>query len=109
MVLEVSKLFFLTDYFVIATGQNSIQLQAIADDIKGQLAQAGVRSLGRSGYEDSRWILLDYIDVIVHLFLPEARSYYDLELLWGDAPRVPWQPAGAEEPPPKAGRAYPSG
>ena len=91
VVLEVGKLFFLTDFFVIATGDNVIQLRAIADDIQRQLGQAGLRPLSVVGYQDARWILLDYCDVVVHLFLPQARDYYDLELLWGDAPRVPWQ------------------
>ena len=91
VVLEIGKLLFLTDYFVIATGENRIQLQAIAEDIQHQLAAAGAHEIGRSGFTDFRWLLLDYNDVVVHLFLPEARAYYDLELLWGDAPRVTWE------------------
>lgn len=91
MVLEVGKLLFLTDFFVIATGENAIQLRAIADDIHRRLDEAGLRPLSVAGYQDARWILMDYRDVVVHLFLPEAREYYDLELLWGDAPRVAWQ------------------
>ena len=102
VVLDIGKLFFLTDYFIIATGENRLQLRAIADDIEHQLAEAGAHRLGRSGYQDGRWILMDYADVIVHLFLPEARSYYDLELLWGDAPRVAWEAERSTTPPAQA-------
>ena len=95
MILEVARVLLLTDFFVIATGENRIQLRAIADDIGHQLKAAGLHSLSIVGYKDGRWILMDYRDVVVHLFLPEARDYYDLELLWGDSPRLDWQPTEA--------------
>jgi len=93
VILEVARVLLLTDFFVIATGENRIQLRAIADDIGHQLKAAGLHSLSIVGYRDGRWILMDYRDVVVHLFLPEARDYYDLELLWGDAPPLDWQPS----------------
>ena len=93
VVLDIGRLFFLTDFFVIATGNNTIQLRAIADEVHHRLKEAGVHRLSLTGYQDGRWVLMDYNDVVVHLFLPEAREYYDLELLWGDAPRVDWEPA----------------
>ena len=102
MILEVARLLVLTDFFVIATGENRIQLRAIADAIDHQLKAAGVHRLSTTGLEDARWILMDYRDVVVHLFLPEARDYYDLELLWGDAPHLQWEPTEArraETPP----------
>ena len=102
MILEVARVLLLTDFFVIATGENRIQLRAIADDIGHQLKAAGLHSLSIVGYKDGRWILMDYRDVVVHLFLPEAREYYDLELLWGDAPRLDWQPS--EAPPGRTSR-----
>jgi ribosome-associated protein len=91
LALDLRRLFFLTDYFVIATGDNSIQLRAIADEIERQLGEAGLAPLAVAGRQEARWILMDYVDVVVHLFLPEARKYYDLELLWGDAPRARWR------------------
>jgi ribosome-associated protein len=100
-VLDISRLLFLTDYFVIATADNSIQLRAIADEIERRLGEAGLKPLGVAGRQEARWVLLDYVDVVVHLFLPEARSYYDLELLWGDAPRARWRvPAPRRASPP---------
>ncbi len=87
---EVSDLF---DYFVIASGTSGRQLRAMADEIDRVLTQqtSAIR-LGIEGEADSRWILIDYGDVIVHLFEPEARAYYALEDLWSDAPTVPFEP-----------------
>jgi len=98
VILEVGELLRLTDCFVIATGENAIQLRAIADDIDRQLRRRGVANKSITGYEDAHWILMDFIDIVVHLFQPETRKYYDLELLWGDAPRIPFEPAKARPP-----------
>ena len=91
LILDLRGLTFITDYFVMASAGNPRQLLAISDEIGRQMAELGQRCLGRSGRHDARWVLLDYTDVVVHLFAPEARALYDLELLWGDAPRVDWQ------------------
>ena len=101
-VLNIHKLTFITDYFVIATGFNKRQLQAIADDIEKQLKEEGVRCLGREGYNEAVWVLMDYGDVVIHLFDEEARKTYDLEMLWGDAPRVRWKARAKKAKPPKA-------
>ncbi|UCG47648.1 MAG: ribosome silencing factor [Phycisphaerales bacterium] len=77
-----------TDYFVIATGTSDRQMRTVADEIGDAARQLGLRRFGRAGYEQGRWILLDYIDVVVHIFDSEYRDYYDLELLWGDAERL---------------------
>ncbi len=77
----------MTDYFVIASAATAIQVRAIATAIAERLEEQGRRWLRREGWEDARWLLLDYGDVMVHLFVEEARDYYDLERLWGDAPR----------------------
>lgn len=82
---------FFTHYFVISSGFNKRQLQSIADEIEKQARALGIKQLGIEGYQDARWILMDYGDVIVHLFDRETRVFYDLELLWGDAPRLSWQ------------------
>ncbi len=91
-ILEVRPILIITSYFVIATGRSRKQLQAVADGIKGRLKAQGVRRLGTEGYEEGRWILLDYGDVIIQLFDPDARAYYSLETVWSDAPRVPFTP-----------------
>jgi len=79
-----------TDYFVIATGTSDRQMRSVANDICVAARQGGLERFGRAGYDQARWILLDYVDVVVHLFEGEYRQYYDLELLWGDADRVDW-------------------
>ena len=94
VVLNIRKLTFITDYFVIATAFNKRQLQAIADDVEKRMKQEALRCLGREGYAEAIWILMDYGQVVLHLFDEEARKTYDLEVLWGDAPRVRWKAAG---------------
>ena len=77
-----------TDYFVIVTGTSSRQMRTVADEISEKARSQGMERFGRAGYEQARWILLDFVDVVVHIFDSEFREYYDLELLWGDAKRV---------------------
>jgi ribosome-associated protein len=77
-----------TDYFVIATGTSSRQMKTVADEISEAGRGCDFRRFGRAGYDQGRWILLDFVDVVVHLFDQEYREYYDLELLWGDAQRI---------------------
>ncbi|MGR3310424.1 MAG: ribosome silencing factor [Candidatus Brocadiales bacterium] len=91
VVLDVGKLTFIADCFVICSGINKRQLQSIANDIEGKLTALGIHRLGIEGLNDAKWVLLDYGEVIVHLFDKETRMFYDLELLWGDAPKVKWQ------------------
>ena len=77
-----------TDYFVIATGTSNRQMRTVADEICEAAREQGLQRFGRAGYEQARWILLDYVDVVIHIFDSEYRDYYDLELLWGDAERL---------------------
>ena len=88
-VLDLRQLTPVVDYFVIATGSSRRQMHAMADEIEKAVKQE-LHDLKRGGedYEEGRWIVLDYGDVMVHLFDPEARGYWDLEGLWSDAPRV---------------------
>ncbi len=79
-----------TDYFVIATGTSDRQMRAVADEICEAAKEQGQQRFGRAGYEQARWILLDFVDVVIHIFDSEYRDYYDLELLWGDARRLKW-------------------
>jgi ribosome-associated protein len=77
-----------TDYFVIATGTSDRQMRAVADEICEAAKKQGLQRFGRAGYEQARWILLDFVDVVIHIFDSEYREYYDLELLWGDAEKL---------------------
>ena len=95
-VLDIREITPVFDYFVIATGASRRQLHAMADEIEAVLKKEHQdRKRGAEGYEEGRWIVLDYGNVVVHLFDAEAREYWDLEHLWSDATRVPVPTAGA--------------
>jgi ribosome-associated protein len=92
VILDVRPMTAMFDYFVLATGTSRRQLHAISEEIDRALQEEmHDRRLGVEGYEESRWILLDYGDLVVHLFDEETRSYYALEDLWAQAKRVPFQ------------------
>jgi ribosome-associated protein len=92
VVLDVSELIVITDHFVICTATSSRQIRTVIEEIERALReQLGVRPARREGEGDAGWWLLDYIDVVVHVFGTEERAYYDLERLWRDAPRVTWE------------------
>ncbi len=93
LVLNVGQLTFFTDYFIIATGRNERQIRAIAEEILSQMKSSGRRILGVEGEAEAGWVLIDLGEAVVHLFDPVARRTYDLELLWGSAPRTEWQDA----------------
>ena len=88
VVLDLHGVSPATDFFVIATGTSDRQMRTLADEISLEGRKTGFGRFGRAGYDQAHWILLDYIDVVVHLFTEEYRQYYDLEMLWGDAERV---------------------
>lgn len=88
VVLDLRPADGFTDYFVIMTGNNVRQLQAISDAIQGALAAKGVKPAHIEGGDRAGWILLDYFDFIVHIFSPESRAFYALERLWGSAARI---------------------
>ena len=103
VILDVGDLLAITDYFVVASGSNTRQVRTIAEEVEVAVKAAGGPSpLRTEGLDDARWVLVDYGDFVVHVFLDEARDYYDLERLWADAPRV-----GRDRVP--AGRADTSG
>lgn len=74
----------LTDYFVIASGTSTTQVAALADEVEYELSQKGLEPYSTEGYDSKNWVLLDYSNVIVHVFVPNTRTYYDLEHLWAD-------------------------
>jgi ribosome-associated protein len=77
-----------TDYFVVCSGTNPRQIQAISDEVETRLEQAGMRATHIEGYRQAEWVLLDYVDFVVHIFSEKARKFYDLERLWKAAKRV---------------------
>lgn len=87
-VIEISDISVLADYMVIATGNSSTHVKALADEVEYQLDEAGVSVSHIEGYRSNSWILLDYVDVIVNVFSEEARSFYDLDRMWQDGKPV---------------------
>jgi len=85
-----------TDYFVLCSGANPRQVQAIADDVDEKLSAAGVEPKHMEGYNQAEWVLIDYVDFVVHIFSESARKFYDLERLWKTAKRL--EPAELEKP-----------
>jgi len=90
LIYDVRKVTFITDFFVICSGYNKRQLQSIANDIELELHKRHIDPLGIEGYTDAQWILIDCGDVIVHLFDKDKRHFYDIDLLWGDTPKLRW-------------------
>ena len=88
LVIDVRHLTSVTDYFVIASGRNVLQVRALAEAVEDQLEAAGETPRRREGYADARWIVLDYASVIVHMFHVDERAYYNIERLWMDGANV---------------------
>lgn len=91
MVLDLRGVSPVTDYFVIASGTSDRQLRAVCDEIAAHGNACGQKVWHVEGKDSGEWILLDFFDVVVHLFEQSRRAFYDLELIWGEAPRVQWQ------------------
>ena len=87
-LIEIGDISSLADYMVIATGTSSTHVKAIADEVEYQLDEAGISVSHIEGYRSNSWILLDYVDVIVHIFSDEAGEFYDLERLWQDGKEI---------------------
>lgn len=96
-MLDLRELTAIADFFVICTGSSDRQMRAIADHMDEYAEEHGQKRFGLAGLEAAQWILADYVDVVVHIFDAERRDFYDLELLWGDAPRVEWQKPEKED------------
>ena len=103
VVLDLRDSGAFTDFFVVASGRSTRQVQAIADAINERLRAADARPTHVEGYAHAEWVLLDCFDVIVHIFTRDTRELYDLERLWGSATRIEIPPASAEDRPPGAG------
>lgn len=90
VALDLRGITSVTDFTVIVTGTSDRQIRAIADAAKDYGRKVGEKPLGMDGYDNAAWIVVDFFDVILHVFAKPYREYYDLELLWGDAPRLQW-------------------
>lgn len=96
-ILEVAHLTSITDYFVIANGRNIQSVRSLAEDLEDKLAEEGVEPRRKEGERESKWIVLDYAHVIVHIFHPEERQFYNIERLWQDGTnRVEFIPLDAQ-------------
>ena len=89
IILELRDLSTIADYFVICSGDNPAQIKAIAEAIQENFSKVKVFPVGKEGMNSTRWVLIDYGDVVIHIFDQETRAYYELEKLWIDAPRIP--------------------
>lgn len=90
LVLDLRELSPVTDYFVIASGTSDRQMKSLADELEKTGKQCGQKVFRSAGRDTGEWIVMDFVDVVVHLFNESLRRYYDLELIWGEAPRVAW-------------------
>ena len=96
VIIEVGLVLAITDAFVITSGRNTRQVKTIADEVEARLkVEGGIKPLRVEGLGDGQWVLIDYGDLVIHVFLDETRAFYDLERLWSDGPRVTWEDEAA--------------
>lgn len=86
VIIDLRKLVTFTDYFVVCSADSDVQVKAIADQVDKALSDEGIKCWHREGLKALSWVLMDYVDVVVHIFKKDAREFYNLEKLWGDAP-----------------------
>ena len=108
VAIDVSERLPLTDCFVIASAPNERQVQSIVDEVEDRLRQHGIKPVRREGVAESRWVLLDFVDVVVHVQHAEERAYYALERLWKDCPTIPFVDSAAPPATPAAEPASPT-
>ncbi len=96
VLLDVGDLFQITEVFVIVTGTSRPHVQTLAESVEEKLREFGRRALRNEGKAEAEWVLIDFGDVVLHVFQQEARDFYGLERLWGDAARIDWEPASSE-------------
>ncbi len=89
VILDIRSLSVIADYFIICSANSRIQVQAIVDAIKDKLEEQGLSCKGVEGKDEAKWVLIDFGDVVIHVFQEEERNFFGLERLWGDAPRLP--------------------
>ncbi len=89
VLFRVAEITSITDYFLVAAGRSTRQVQAISRHLQRRLKEHGIKPIGVEGEADGNWILLDYGDIVIHVFYEPFREFYDIEGLWSDAPRIP--------------------
>ena len=95
VVLDVRGISPITDYFVLATGSSARQMRTVMEELQELGQTRGFAALSKCSYESENWLLCDMVDVVIHVFSQDARMFYDLDSLWGDAKRVEWKEEGA--------------
>ena len=88
-IIHISEISAIADYFIIANGTNRSQIQALADSVEEKLGRAGVQFKQMEGYDTANWILMDFLDIVVHIFDKDNRAFYDLERIWRDGKQIP--------------------
>jgi ribosome-associated protein len=88
VMLDIAGLSVIADYFIICSGNSNTQVQAIAKNVKEKMEKQGYHIKAMEGYDEARWVLLDFGDIVVHIFRHEEREFYNLERVWGDAPQM---------------------
>lgn len=91
VILDLTEHSSITDYFMICSGRSTTQVKAIAEGIDEIMSKKKIRPLGIEGLSEAKWVLMDYDDLVIHVFHEETRTFYDLERLWGNAPRVDFE------------------
>ena len=91
VLLDVSRFSSFADFFIICSGKSGRQVQGIADNLENDLKSQGLKPIGTEGKREGHWVLMDYGDVIIHVFYEPVRYFYDLESLWSEAPRIEWE------------------
>lgn len=97
VLLNVSTFSSFADFFIICSGKSSRQVQSIAENMEDSLREMGLKPIGVEGKREGHWVLIDYGDIIVHIFYEPVRAFYDLESLWADASRLPWEETPNED------------
>ena len=88
-IIDISEISAIADYFITANGTNRSQIQALADSVEEKLGRAGVQFKQMEGYDTANWILMDFLDIVVHIFDKDNRAFYDLERIWRDGKQIP--------------------
>ena len=91
VLLDVRGVSPVTDYLILATGTSTRQMRTVCDELAEMAQERGIRPLSQSGIEGDTWMLIDFVDVVVHVFNEEARQFYNLDGLWGDAEKIAWE------------------
>ncbi|MGA2225466.1 MAG: ribosome silencing factor [Syntrophobacteraceae bacterium] len=91
VLLDVSRFSSFADFFIICSGKSGRQVQGIADNLENDLKKQGLKPIGTEGKREGHWVLMDYGDIIIHVFYEPVRYFYDLESLWSEAPRIAWE------------------